>query len=156
METKESRAISIGIAGFGYMGKQHLKALYSIIKENKLKIEIIGIFDPSYVGINPEKEFKNIKYFLSFNDLIDKKPDWLIIATPHDIAPKLCKKALSRDIKVFMEKPFGRNYEEALEMVSAQKFEDQLWVGFNYRFFNGINHLIQDIKSNSEISFPFK
>ena len=75
METKESRAISIGIAGFGYMGKQHLKALYSIIKENKLKIEIIGIFDPSYVGINPEKEFKNIKYIRNWlkNTLISKE-----------------------------------------------------------------------------------
>ena len=64
MEIKESRTIRIGIAGFGYMGKQHLRALHSINKGKKLKIEILGVFDPSCVGINPEKEFKNINYFL--------------------------------------------------------------------------------------------
>ena len=60
-----------------------------------LKIEIIGVFDPKYSNINTENEFNNLNFFLSFDDLINEKPDWLIIATPHIIAPKLCKKAFA-------------------------------------------------------------
>ncbi len=148
METETSRTILIGLAGFGYMGQQRLRALNSIIEEDKKRMEVVGIFDPSYPNVDSNKEFRNVKFLTSFEELLTKKPNWIIIATPHNVALPLCKKALSKDIKVFMEKPLGRNYDEACNLISAQKYDNQLWVGFNYRFFDGIGELIKDIKSN--------
>lgn len=134
----------IGIAGFGYMGKSRLRAILKIGQEIG-ELEIVGVYDPFFTRDETDNEFGEIRVFLEYEMLLAEALDWLIIATPHDVGAELCKKALEKDTKVLIEKPLGRSIAEAKELYSSQKYENQLWVGLNYRFFQGINQLLNDV-----------
>lgn len=138
--------MKIGIAGAGLIGKERLAALDRLKKEGHT-INISGIFDPYSKEIKSLKEKYDVPVYNSFEDMLNDKPDWIFIATPHDTAVELTKLSLQNGIKVLIEKPLGRNIEEAKEIYDLSKDKDALWVGFNYRFFDGVNALLKDTLS---------
>ena len=75
------------------------------------------------------------------------KPDWVVIATPHDTATQLCVEALGWGGRVLMEKPFGRSLAEAEKLAAAAAGGERLFVGFNYRFFPGIAAALGDVRA---------
>lgn len=139
--------MKIAVAGAGLIGKERLSALSQLKKEG-FDVEISGIFDPYNKDIAAISEKYDTKVYASFDEVIKSKPDWVFIATPHDTAVELTKTSLSNNIKVLIEKPLGRNLEEAKEINKYCKTEDDLWVGFNYRFFEGVNALLKDVANN--------
>jgi predicted dehydrogenase len=145
METQENRIISIAVIGAGLIGKERLKAI-NLLKEKGRNIKISGIYDP-YCKNKAEiiKEFK-VPFYKTIDDLYDNQPDWIFIAVPHDAAVPLIENALLRDFNVLVEKPLGRSLKEAEIIAGYVKRSDQLWVGFNYRFFDGITLALKDIK----------
>ena len=74
------------------------------------------------------------------------KPDWVIVATPHDIAVELVEQILPWGSRILMEKPFGRSLSEAQCLASQIRYPGQLWLGLNYRFFPGIAQAISDAR----------
>ncbi|MDD5489269.1 MAG: Gfo/Idh/MocA family oxidoreductase [Candidatus Moranbacteria bacterium] len=137
--------ISVCVIGAGLIGKERLMSLRQLIKKGR-KVEIAGIFDP-YAPNKDEiaKEF-NTKFFDSLDALFAGCPDWIFIATPHDDAVEIAKKALAKGFKVLVEKPLGRSYKEAKSVFDCTTKKNQLWVGFNYRFFDGIAAALKDIR----------
>ncbi len=133
----------IGLAGVGLIGKERLAALDRLKKEG-FDVEITGIFDPYSKEIQALSEKYGVNVIGSFEKMIEEKPDWIFIATPHDTAVELTKKSLENNIKVLIEKPLGRNLKEAKEIYDISKGKDDVWVGFNYRFFDGVNALLKD------------
>lgn len=136
----------IAVIGLGLIGKERVIALNKLKDEN-LNVNICGVFDPYLQNaVEFQKKF-NVKMYGSFEEIIKLNPDWIFIATPHDTAIELGKTALEKGFKVLIEKPLGRNLEEAKELYDAAKDKDNLWIGFNYRFFGGINRLLKDVKN---------
>jgi predicted dehydrogenase len=70
------------------------------------------------------------------------EPDIVFVATPHDVAVDTLREVLPTRAKVFVEKPLGRSGAEARTLTVA---DDQLWLGLNYRYFRGIEALLQDV-----------
>jgi len=139
----KQKTISIGLIGFGLIGQDRLKSIQSLQKEGK-SLSITGVFDPY---TSPDKRPEGITFFTSLTDFYRTKPDWVFIAVPHDEAATLTKEALEKGCQVLVEKPLGRNLAEAQEIATSATQAGQLWVGFNYRFFEGIAQIINDAKA---------
>lgn len=135
--------MKIGIAGAGLIGKERLSALDRLKKEG-YDVNINGIFDPYSKEIKSLSEKYETPVYNSFGDMLNDKPDWIFIATPHDTAVELTELSLQNSIKVLIEKPLGRNLEEANKIFNLSKDKNDVWVGFNYRFFDGVNALLKD------------
>ena len=123
--------MKVAIIGFGSIGHERYNALLQLQQEG-LNFEKIGIYDPYYIG-----NFENFRYN-SLQEVEQFNPDWVIVCTPHDVAVKIVKIASKWNCRILMEKPFGRNYKEALELYNLLRDDNQLYVGFNYPFFDGI------------------
>jgi predicted dehydrogenase len=133
--------MKVGIIGYGLIGKERVSALKRLQSEN-IDIEQILIFDP-YISF-PNVTEPDIFFVRSIMSLKVAKVDWVIICTPHNIAVEYLQIMRNWDCKFLVEKPLGRTLKETQNIVSL--FEDkQLYVGFNYRFFDGIQMLKEDI-----------
>ena len=51
-------------------------------------------------------------------------------------------------LTILVEKPLGLNFDEAARIKGLQQKHQQIYVGLNYRFYNGVSRLIKDIDAN--------
>lgn len=132
--------MNIGIIGFGAIGKQRYDALISL-KNKGYPIDKIFIHD-----ICEQKE--NGYLWVTKDEMKNKNLGLLIIATPHDVTPTVIKDFIPTKIKMLAEKPFSSSYKEAFEIYDSLLKKDQLYIGFNYRFFDGIERIYKDFKED--------
>lgn len=134
----------VGIIGLGLIGKERLKAI-KLLHDCERDIVITGLYDPySKEADHLAKEFKT-KAYNNLESLIDIKPDWFFVAIPHDLVVEVVPKLLKTDSKVLVEKPLGRTVKEAAKLINLTKYPDQLYVGFNYRYYDCISLALKDI-----------
>lgn len=93
----------------------HVNIKYLIGGENKAKTKEIA---ESYHINNYELSFEEI--------LIDEGLDAVFIATPHDLHYSMLKKAIEKNLIIFIEKPLANNIEEIDEIISLSKRNDQV------------------------------
>lgn len=129
------------VCGYGLIGKQRVSALLKAGVEPRE----ITIVDPE-IG-NLEQNHNGIKTSRSLDSLLLKNYSHAIVAIPHQYAVNTVDKLLSLRMKVLMEKPMGRNLEEA-KILANGVFSRNLSVGFNYRFMPGVLKLRELLQSN--------
>jgi predicted dehydrogenase len=144
METPTDRNVKICQIGAGLIGRERMKAVASLANAGR-RVELCAVHDP-FLKEKPEALIKQGLHFAeSLEEVFSLKPDWIFISTPHDAAAGLAKQALSRGFNVLLEKPLGRNFRETTEIISCQTKKDQLYVGCNYRFYDGIAAALKDV-----------
>lgn len=139
--------MNIFFIGMGYMGVERLKNIINL--KSKYKLNICGFYDPKIKkiklnGLNFESE-KNF----SKSILEKKKIDLCFISVPHNLSLSysiLCCKS-KYNPHLVIEKPFGLNPDQAKKIIKSKKNQQQIYVGLNYRFFNGVNKMLEDIKN---------
>ncbi len=137
--------MKVVVVGYGLIGRERVSALRQL-KEKDSNLDW-AVCDPFLPKEQETIEKAGGGWFGSYEAMAAWKPDWIIIATPHDTAEKLAAESLALGARVLMEKPFGRSLEEAERLMKLRKFDDQLWIGFNYRFFPGVAEAISDARS---------
>jgi len=141
----KQKTVKVFFVGFGLIGQERFKSIQDLLEKGK-KIQITGIYDPFFRDKEKfTKEYK-AKFLDRLEDGLKDKPDWAFVAVPHDDAVKITQRLLKTGINVLMEKPLGRNIREAKKIVGSTVRKNQLWVGFNYRFFEGLAKAIKDAK----------
>lgn len=138
--------MNIFFVGMGYMGSERLKAMLNLKKKNKIKI--LGYYDTKIKSIEINKKiFKSIK-ILNENFFKDNKIDLCIISVPHNLTYKYSKICLknSKKVALLIEKPLGINFKETKKIINLKNKNQKIFVGLNYRFFDGISKMIEDIK----------
>jgi len=140
--------MKVAIIGFGSIGHERYNALLQLQQEG-LNLEKVGIYDPYYTG-----NFENFRYN-SLKEVEKDHPDWVIVATPHKTAVEMVKNVIPWECNILMEKPFGTTLWKANHITSMLRFDNQLHIGFNYRFFKGIQALYSDIIEDSVYSNVF-
>jgi predicted dehydrogenase len=140
----------VGIVGFGYMGRTRLAALRAI-QAGGVDLDVVGVVDPGVAELDGVDDPAGLKIPLlpGLGSLLSLEPDWVIIAAPHGVAASSCRRALATGAQVLLEKPMGRNLEEAKELVASQVRKGQLCIGLNYRFFEGIGRLLLDVRQGA-------
>jgi predicted dehydrogenase len=142
--------MKILIIGYGLIGKERLKALEELVNIDKKEINIIGIVDPVFKN-NDYKEklnytiFENLSEFSFYNN--KKSIDWVFICTPHFETVNILNYFKDYNCNFLVEKPLGRDINEFKLFKSEFNKNIKIYVGFNYRFFQGINLMLQDIKN---------
>lgn len=147
METAKNRNIKIAFIGMGLMGQERLSAVKRLFTAGK-HVDVAGVYDPYCKNKKEIQDKFKVVFYDSISELYDLQPDWLFIAVPHNLAVDFVKQSLKKGFNVFVEKPLGRSAEEARMLLDSAIRSDQLWVGFNYRFFDGISMALEDIRKN--------
>jgi len=126
------------IIGLGLIGRQRLDACI----EFGIKPESIYVFDSNTekASLLREVKYSGLNFVDSFESALLVSFKRAIVAVPHDAAVGMVTELLDRGCKVILEKPLGRNIEEAQHLAS-HKNSTNLSVGFNYRFMPGIIQL---------------
>lgn len=104
--------LKIGIVGFGNWGKK----IYQTLKGFS-NCEIVAICDKKNINNIDEK----IIITNDYKDLIKRKLDAAIIATPNETHYEIVHKFLLSNINIFVEKPLATSYKEALSLINLAK-----------------------------------
>lgn len=137
--------IKIGFIGAGLIGKERIRAV-QILQKQGLALQPVGLVDPFAADAAGLAASLNAPLLPDSKALIAQKPDWVFVATPHDTAVNLLPQLLTAGIKVLVEKPLGRSQAEAGKL-AALAAPGHLWVGQNYRFYQGVAALMSDFKA---------
>ena len=135
--------IRVAVVGAGLIGKERLAALSALQAEGR-EGSIVGIYDANQDLCHAAAAEHSTAAYKSLEDLLALRPNWVMIALPHDVAVEATLQALDTGASVLIEKPMGRDLKEA-ELL-AERGGDRLRVGFNYRFYKGISKVVKDVR----------
>src|SRR3954452_1840071 len=100
----------VAIAGFGQAAKTiHIPALKKLAD-----VEIVGVYDP-------REEPSGFRSFGTLEQLLETRPDVVVIATPPESHRLIALAALQAGAHVFCEKPLANSIEEADAIAAAAK-----------------------------------
>jgi predicted dehydrogenase len=135
--------IRVAVIGAGLIGRERMVALRELRREGR-PVELSGVYDAnSALCVATAAEF-GVPAFAGVEGLLRDRPDWVVIALPHDTAVEVALDVLERGLSVLLEKPMGRDLHEARQLFEAGG--KRLRIGFNYRFFPGIRRALQDVR----------
>jgi predicted dehydrogenase len=134
------------IIGLGLVGSQRLSACVNV----GVPTENLFLYDPNsdILQFQNNPKFAKITRLKNIDSLAKHKISHAIVSVPHDQALPIVNSLLSAGIIVLMEKPFGRNLQEAEQLLGHTNSEN-LSVGFNYRFMPGVKVLREALLRNA-------
>lgn len=135
--------MTVTVVGYGLIGKERVKALDELHRQG-FPIERVLVFDPQVFQTNGTSLPDIATPVSSLGQALSCNPSLVIVATPHDTAVTLLHEILPSSSRVLVEKPLGRCLAEASAITSKVISDDQLLVGFNYRFYPGIRQAFRD------------
>lgn len=119
--------IRVGIVGLGYWGP-NLVRCFSELPDCK----VTAVCDQSYDSLIRIKDrFPSVFPFESYDAMLERDiVDAVVIATPTASHHPLARKALEKDIHVFVEKPLARTSSECRDLMElAEERQRTLFVG---------------------------
>ena len=102
------KKISVGIIGFGNIGKKRLDSLYKLKKIVDVKV----ICEKNKI----EKNFKNIEIIKDIKKLKNYNLDLIVICTPTDVSKKIYSQFVGK-YHLLIEKPITLNSKELLKNI---------------------------------------
>jgi predicted dehydrogenase len=128
---KEAKRIRIGVVGAGLIGQvEHIPNLRRLEK----LYEIVGIADAS-TEMRRELESRGYAAYSSYQQLLDKDSDAILVAAPDQYHAEITLDALARGKHVFCEKPLCFSVAQAEEIaVARDKAGKVVQVGYMKRF----------------------
>lgn len=136
---RSTSPVKIGVIGAGYMGQNHSRILSSL--ENSSLTSICDIDKKKTEIIS--KQYK-LNSYSNIDDLLDKEDlDAISICLPTSLHFEVARKALKKQVAVFLEKPICATVNEAKTLVKQSKsLKIPIMVGHIERF----NPVINEIK----------
>lgn len=137
---------SIGFIGVGWIGLNRLNAM---LKEDLITIEAVADSSEDSL-LKAQQAVPDARLYLSTEELLDDKPDGVVIATPSAMHASQAIAALRQGVPVFCQKPLARTAQEtAMVVKAAEESNKLLGVDFSYRFTEGMQIINQLIKSEA-------
>jgi predicted dehydrogenase len=127
--------LNIGIIGFGLMGLQRARAI-ALLQPHRLA----AVYDPDQARAAGYAAEMGYDVESSYQALIERPDiDIVMIAVPHFRSREIAVAAFRAGKHVFCEKPLGVNMRDCDAILrAAERACRRLGVGFNYRFYPGI------------------
>ena len=137
--------MKILLIGGGLIGRERLDALKLISTNFSLDIDIT-VVDSNQQTLSFVKDKYNCTCASKITDLTSNSYDWVFVSTPHSEAIDLIIESYQIAKNILVEKPLGRNLEECNKIIDKKPQNVNLYVGLNYRFYSGINQLLNHVK----------
>jgi predicted dehydrogenase len=123
--------IRIGVLSFAH---HHGEAYVSNLR-NMDRVELVGVSDDDPMRGQTVASHNHAKYFHTYEDLLEARPDGVIICTENNRHRPLVEMAASRGIHVLCEKPIATTLGDARAIVEAcEKAGVLLMTAFPMRF----------------------
>lgn len=123
------------IAGFGSIGRRHLRNLIALGQEDIVLLR-------SHKSTLPEDEIKDIPVETNISAALAHQPDGVIIANPTALHLDVAIPAAEAGCAIFMEKPVADSLERIPELRQAlTKNGGRMQMGFQFRFHPGFAKL---------------
>jgi predicted dehydrogenase len=132
------------VIGAGLIGRERLDAVAALRRAGR-EVELVGVFDADPAICQVAAERYGIPAMATVEAVLEARPDWTMIALPHDIAVTVAEQVLASGARVLLEKPMGRDLAEAERLLRLGG--ERLRIGFNYRFYRGIEKAVADVRS---------
>lgn len=134
--------IRLAVVGLGKMGLSHL----AMIRPHP-DIELVGVCDSAGYMLDVLGKYTGLGTFTDYDRMLDEvAPDAVIISTPTSLHADMVRKALSRDIHVFCEKPLFLDAADGEELTAmAQERGLVTQVGYHNKFvgsFSAVHELL--------------
>jgi predicted dehydrogenase len=145
------RAPRIGFLGVGWIGRHRMNAIL-----DTGTVEAVAICDPSQTMAEEARKLAPAADIAtSFEALLDKELDGVVIATPSALHARQSIEALRRGVAVFCQKPLGRTRREVERVVEASRKADRLLgVDLSYRHTKGMRS-IRDLVRRGDLGEIF-
>ncbi|MCB9992790.1 MAG: Gfo/Idh/MocA family oxidoreductase [Hyphomicrobiaceae bacterium] len=126
------RKRTVGIIGCGLITQvEHLPNLLGL----RDRFEVIGVADPSEMVRAYLHKTRGVVGYAEAGELLDLKPDCVVIATPDAFHVDLTLEALARGMHVFVEKPLCYDPADAVRIAAARDRAGKIvQVGYMKRF----------------------
>jgi predicted dehydrogenase len=112
------------VVGMGNIAKRHIANLRSLHSESK-------IYSVSSSGRNTEKPF-NADMIISLEELLLKKPEYVIIASPSPFHVNTAKILLENKIPVLIEKPLADSVKSCEDLLTSNLTGNEVSVSVGY------------------------
>ena len=144
--TEQKTKPKVGFVGVGWIGLNRMNAM---TKENLIEVESFA--DSSEESLLKAQEVvPDARLYLTLNEILEDKPQGVVIATPSALHASQAITALTSGISVFCQKPLARTATETEMVVKAAEANNKLLgVDFSYRFTEGMQIINQLIKSGA-------
>ena len=139
--------MKILIIGGGLIGQERLAALKKISYNHSIEFKIT-VVDPNEDSLAKIASLFDVNVNNNLYDELVKNPEWVFIATPHSESPHLAIESFKYCKNIVVDKPLGRNLAECNRIIEAKPDDVSLHVGLNYRFYLGINLLLNHIRND--------
>jgi predicted dehydrogenase len=135
------RGLSVGVVGCGRIGAKRADAL---APEDVL----LGCCDVDAEAAEGLSRRSGCEAFASFEELLAREPEVVVVATVHDQLAELAEQALTAGAHVLVEKPAGVSTAQIERLIEGQRSNGRLVkVGFNHRFHPGIARAAEAVHS---------
>ena len=130
-------SVRVLVVGMGSIGLRHAR-LYAALPDT-----LVEVCESRPEGVEEaRRQSPTVKCWPDYQTALDAKPDYVVVATPHQAHSAMSIAALEKGIPVLCEKPMSHNLAEAEKMLAAsQRYKTPLAVGYALRFHPGLQHL---------------
>ena len=139
--------MKILLIGAGLIGQERLLALEKISLDYSIDFEI-NVVDTNKNLLKEVKERFQVDTDTDYIAELNKNPEWVFISTPHSVAPEIIIESFNKTKNILVEKPLGRSLDECNRILQLKPDSVNLHVGLNYRFYAGINLLLNHIQKD--------
>lgn len=145
IDTLKTTKPDLAFIGTGWIGLNRMNAL--------LKEEIcnpVAILEPDKGNAQKALTYaKEARLIDSYAELLESKPQGIVISTPSALHAQQCINALKDGIAVFCQKPLARSAIETLQVIGAASSADRLLgVDLSYRYTDGMQKIYQLAQNN--------
>jgi predicted dehydrogenase len=135
-----TQPLGVGIVGCGLIGDKRAAVLGDD--------ELIACFDPDSERAAALAAAHGTQPVASVEALLERSPDVVVVATPHNLLARLAMQALEAGAHVLVEKPAGIGVAEIDSVAAAAHSAGRLVkVGFNHRFHPAIERAVAEARS---------
>ena len=140
--------LRVAIAGCGAIGRQRAASLAAD--------RLVGCYDVDRAAAERLAADHGSMVCGSIGEMLELRPDVVVVATIHSVLSPLACEALSAGCNVLVEKPAGASLADVEAIQHAARAAGRLVkVGFNHRFFPGIDRAITEARSGMHGALMF-
>jgi predicted dehydrogenase len=133
--------LKVAIVGCGLIGTKRAAALSA-------QDRVLACYDVDEQAMATLAERFGCEACDSFEQLLARSPDVVVVATPHDQLAGLAEQALAEGAHVLVEKPVGLSRAQVGRLIDCQRASGRLVkVGLNHRFHPGIARAAEEVHS---------
>ena len=147
--------MKFGVIGTGMMGCEHIRNLTHIPG-----VELIAVSDPDPTSRQWASKACGETFApvvcANYQQLLDLRPDAVIIASPNYTHIDVMRDLMQTDIHVLLEKPMCTSLADARELVTLSEQRDALtWVALEYRYMAATQKFLAHLPQVGDLKMLF-